>query len=123
MGVSTGKNTRFPNGEFSINCHSEEPVLGNAWELIENSKRGNLHFGTRWESKIQVWKLSAGSLTEKRKLIQYWDTPQKNQCKIPALGTKVPELEFNGTYKIKKYPSVKNIKNSQSKTPVSAFGY
>ena len=89
MGVSKGKNTRFPNGEFSINCHSEEPVLDNAWELIENSKHGNLHFRTRWESKTQVWKLSAGSLTEKRKLIQYWDTPQKYQCKIPALGTKV----------------------------------
>lgn len=47
MGVSTGKNTRFPTGESSINCHSEEPVLGNAWELIENSKHGNLHFRTR----------------------------------------------------------------------------
>lgn len=44
------------------------------------------------ESKKNVWKFSAGSLTEQRKLIQYWDTPQKYQCKIPALGTKVPEL-------------------------------
>lgn len=44
------------------------------------------------ESKKNVWKFSTGCLTEKRKLIQYWDTPQKYQCKIPALGTKVPEL-------------------------------
>lgn len=64
----------------------------NAWELIENSKRRNLQFGTRWESKTQVGKFSAASLTEKRKLIQYWDTQKKYQCKIPALGTKIPEL-------------------------------
>lgn len=46
MGVSTGKNTRFPNGEFSINSHSEEPILGNAWELngggVESSVKSDL---------------------------------------------------------------------------------
>lgn len=56
--IITGKNTRFPNGEFSINSQSEEPILGNAWELIKNSKHENLHLGIRWESKTQLWEFS-----------------------------------------------------------------
>ena len=58
MVLCTGKNTRFPNGEFSINSQSEEPILGNAWELIKNSKHENLHLGIRWESKTQLWEFS-----------------------------------------------------------------
>lgn len=77
--------------------------------------------GIRWESKTQIWEFS-GLLYRKKEINPILGNYKKNpNVKSQPWVLKYQSWEFIGTYKIKKYQSVKIIKNSQTKNPVSGI--